>query len=400
MGNEAFNIGSVGLAMKQQEVLGARTGVCLPLSGARIIDFSQVVLGPVCTQMLGDFGAEVIKVEKEVIGDLTRWSLGDDPEGGQNPIFSALNRNKKSICADLKDPSSRERVKSLIGTADVVVTNFRPGVMERLGLGYDDLSSLNTRLIFAEATGYGSVGPFRHKGGQDILAQALSGLMARKPAPEAEMSIYPTAICDYTAGMHLVQGILLALLHREKTGVGQKVSVDLYSSMIALQLQEATLQMMRGRDLNWATFPLTGVFQTKDSPIVVVGAFKEFPLRDICKALDLDDLSLDPRFDSFESQMVHREQIQGILRQRFLEMTSQEWLSRLESVDILCAPIQTLPEALESEQMTSSGMRLKLLRPDGTLLETIGTPVRLSGIPGIAGGLPPRLGEHTNELLR
>jgi formyl-CoA transferase len=400
MGNEAFNVASAGFALKKLEVPGTVGGVCLPLSGVRVIDFSQVVLGPVCTQMLGDFGAEVIKIEKELIGDLTRWSLGNDPEGGQNPIFSALNRNKKSVCADLKDPISRERVKSLIETADVVVTNFRPGVMERLGLGYDDLSSRNTRLIFAEATGYGSVGPFRHKGGQDILAQALSGLMARKPAPDAEISIYPTAICDYTAGMHLLQGILLALLHREKTGAGQKVGVDLYSSMIALQLQEATLQMMRGRDLNWATFPLTGVFQTKDSPIVVVGAFKEFPLRDICNALDLEDLSKDPRFATFERQMAHREEIQSILRQRFLEGTSKTWLTRLEAVDILCAPIYTLPEALASEQMAASGMRLKILRPDGSLLETIGTPVRLSGVQEIASDRPPRLGEHTDELLR
>jgi crotonobetainyl-CoA:carnitine CoA-transferase CaiB-like acyl-CoA transferase len=214
------------------------------------------------------------------------------------------------------------------------------------------------------------------------------------------MSIYPTAICDYTAGMHLVQGILLALLHREKTGAGQKVSVDLYSSMIALQLQEATMQMMRGRDLNWATFPLTGVFQTKDSPIVVVGAFKEFPLRDICNALDLDDLSQDPRFANFERQMAHREEIQGILRQRFLDGASQVWLTRLEAVDILCAPIYTLPEALASEQMAASGMRLKILRPDGSLLETIGTPVRLSGVQEIASGRPPQLGEHTDELLR
>ncbi|NKJ08446.1 CoA transferase [Rhizobium sp. SG741] len=400
MGNEAFNVASAGFALKKLEVPGTVGGVCLPLSGVRVIDFSQVVLGPVCTQMLGDFGAEVIKIEKELIGDLTRWSLGNDPEGGQNPIFSALNRNKKSVCADLKDPISREQVKSLIETADVVVTNFRPGVMERLGLGYEDLSIRNSRLIFAEATGYGPLGPFRHKGGQDILAQALSGLMARKPAPDAEISIYPTAICDYTAGMHLVQGILLALLHREKTGVGQKVSVDLYSSMVALQLQEATLQMMRGRDLNWATFPLTGVFQTKDTPIVVVGAFKEFPLRDICKALELEDLSLDPRFATFETQMAHREEIQGTLRRRFVDMTSREWLARLEAVDILCAPILTLPEALESEQMASTGMRMKLLRSDGSLLETIGTPVRLSDVPEIATKLPPRLGEHTDELLR
>src|SRR5690606_18961138 len=253
----------------------------------RVIDFTQVMLGPCCTQVLADYGAEVIKIEKEHTGDLSRWSLGSDPDGLNNPVFCSLNRNKKSVALDLKSEAARSQVLALIDGADVVVSNFRPGVMERMGFGYEALRRRNPGIIFAVGTGFGLEGPNRHKGGQDILAQALTGLMMRKSDPALPTSVYSTALCDYSAGMHLVQGILLALLQRQKTGVGQLVSVSLYNSMLALQMQEAAAWMMRGRDLNWGAFPLTGVFETTDRPIVMVGAFKQNPLRDICEALEI-----------------------------------------------------------------------------------------------------------------
>ena len=247
----------------------------LPLDGVRVVDFTQVMLGPCCTQVLADYGAEVIKVEKEKIGDLSRWSLGSDPDGLNNPVFCSLNRNKKSLAVDLKQGDARETILALIRTADVVVNNFRPGVMERMGFGYEDLKKINKRLIYGVGTGFGLTGPYRHKGGQDILAQALSGVMQRKSDGSHPTSIYATALADYSAGMHLVQGILLALLQREKTGEGQQIAVSLYSSMLAMQMQEGTTHMMRSKDLNWGAFPLTGVFETTDGAIVMVGAFKQ-----------------------------------------------------------------------------------------------------------------------------
>ncbi len=371
----------------------------LPLDGVRVIDFTQVMLGPCCTQVLADYGAEVIKIEKEKIGDLSRWSLGSDPDGLNNPVFCSLNRNKKSVALDLKSDEARAQVLELIDGADVVVSNFRPGVMERMGFGYEDLKKRNPGIIFALGTGFGLEGPNRHKGGQDILAQALTGLMMRKPDPALPTSIYSTPLCDYSAGMHLVQGILLALLQRQKTGEGQVVAVSLYNSMLALQMQEGAAYMMRGKDLNWGAFALTGVFDTTDRPIVMVGAFKQNPLRDICQALEIEDLSKLERFSTFDRQMENRPELQAIFRARFAENSSAHWLKRLEEVDILCAPVRTLAEALEDEQTLVNRMIVEAGRTAAGPVKLIGSPIDMSAAPLTIRQAPPRLGEHNDEIL-
>lgn len=226
----------------------------LPLSGVRVIDFTQVMMGPVCTQTLGDYGADVIKIERKGAGDLSR-STFEPVAGADNPIFCSLNRNKRSVALDLRDPTHMAQVKALIAGADVVVNNFRAGVMERMGLGYDDCKALNPRVIYAVGTGYGETGPYAFKGGQDVLAQAISGVMARRSDASVPVSVYPTALADYSAGMHMVQGILLALLHRARTGQGQKISVSLYNSMLAMQMQEAAMILMADSEVNWAAMP-------------------------------------------------------------------------------------------------------------------------------------------------
>jgi crotonobetainyl-CoA:carnitine CoA-transferase CaiB-like acyl-CoA transferase len=371
----------------------------LPLEGVRVIDFTQVMLGPCCTQMLADYGAEVIKIEKENMGDLSRWSLGSDPDGLNNPVFCSLNRNKKSVALDLKTEAARRQVLELIDGADVVVSNFRPGVMERMGFGYDALKARNPRIIFALGTGFGLHGPNRHKGGQDILAQATTGVMARRSDPAHPVSIYPTALCDYSAGMHLVQGILLALLQREKTGKGQVVAVSLYNSMLAMQMQEAAAHMMRGRDLNWGAFPLTGVYETTDRPIVMVGAFKENPLRDICEALEIEDLSKEERFADFDSQAANRPELQAIFRENFATKSCDHWISRLEAVDILCAPVRTLGEALEDEQTLVNNMIVEAGHTDAGPVRLIGSPIDMSDAPLEIRLTPPKLGQHNGEIL-
>ena len=371
----------------------------LPLSGVRVIDFSQVMLGPCCTQMLGDYGAEIIKIEKEKVGDLSRWSLGVDPDGQRNPVFSSLNRNKQSVAVNLKTAEARAQILELLDTADVVVNNFRPGVMERMGFGYEDLRKRNPRLIYAVGTGFGISGPNCRKGGQDILAQALSGVMDRKADPDHPTAIYPTALCDYSAGMHLVQGILLALLQREKTGGGQIVSVSLYDSMLAMQMQEAAVRMMRGKDLNWARFPLTGVFQTTDRPIVMVGAFKVNPLRDICEALQIEDLSQKERYCDFERQTENRAELQRIFRESFSKNSSAHWLQRLEMVDILCAPVRTLSEALADEQTSVNGMLVEAGHTANGPVRVVGSPITMSAAPLEVRHPPPLLGEHNSRFL-
>ena len=371
----------------------------LPLEGVRVLDFSQVMMGPCCTQMLGDYGADVIKIERVGAGDLSRWNVGEDPDGGNNPVFASLNRNKRSVALDLKSDADRQAALSLVDSADVVVSNFRPGVMERMGFGYDDLRRRNPRIICAVGTGFGLEGPYVHKGGQDVLAQAMSGAMHRRADPALPLSIYPTALADYSAGMHLVQGILLALLQREKTGEGQQVSVSLYNSMLAMQMQEAAMWMMRGRELNWAAMPLSGVFETSDGALVMVGAFKENPLRDICQALGIDDLSTDPRYATLEQQRVHRAELQSIFRDAFAGNTTAHWLEQLDGMDILCAPVVTLEDALDHPQTACNRMIVELDPTAGGPVRLVASPIDMSAAPFAVRQAPPGLGEHNDEVL-
>ncbi|WP_194420875.1 CaiB/BaiF CoA transferase family protein [Microbacterium abyssi] len=373
-------------------------GSTLPLDGIRVIDFTQVMLGPSCTQALGDFGADVVKVERPGGGDLSRTGVLA-ATGGDNPIFLALNRNKRGIVVDLTTPAGREVIADLIRGADVVVSNFRPGVMERLGFGAQAVAELNPRAIWAAGSGFGASGPYAHKGGQDILGQAYSGVMKRLADPSHPVTIYATPIADYTAGLHLVQGILLALLHRERTGVGQRVEVSLYDSMLAMQMQEATTRLMYDQELNWALMPLTGCFPTSDSEIVIIGAFKENPLADICRALDLPDLSAEERFATLDGLRSNRDEIRGIIGARLRENSSAHFLAALEREDVLCGPVRTLDEALHDPQTEHNRMILEFEDQDGRLIRTIAPPIHLSEVPSLVRHAPPRIGEHTIELL-
>ncbi len=377
----------------------AGSALPLPLEGVQVLDFTQVMMGPSCTQMLGDYGADVIKIERAGWGDLSRWSVGDDPDGGNNPVFASLNRNKRSVALDLKTEEDRAAVLRLVGISDVVVNNFRPGVMERMGFGYDDLRRINPRIVYAVGTGFGLDGPYVHKGGQDVLAQAMSGAMDRRSDPSVPLTVYPTALADYAAGMHLVQGILLALMQREKSGEGQQVAVSLFNSMLAMQMQEAAVWMMRGRELNWAAMPLSGVFETLDGAVVMVGAFKQHPLRDICTALGMDDLSADPRYATLEQQKVHRLDLQAIFRDRFATGTTAHWLERLGGVDILCAPVLTLADALDDQQTACNGMIVELEPTAGGPVRLVASPIDMSAAPFAVRRVPPALGEHNDEVL-
>ncbi|GDY32715.1 CaiB/BaiF CoA transferase family protein [Gandjariella thermophila] len=371
----------------------------LPLEGVTVLDFTQVYLGPAATQMLGDYGADVIKVERPGTGDLSRTSI-TDPAGLDNPVFLSINRNKRSISIDTRAGDGRQVIRDLAREVDVVVSNFRPGVMERLGLGYDDLRAINPRIIWASGTGFGTDGPYRHKGGQDVLAQAYTGVMWRRASDDIPLNIYPTTLCDYTTGMHLVQGILLALLARERTGEGQKVEVAMYDSMLHMQMQEACTQLNRGREVNWAAMPLTGVFATTDGAVCLVGAFKENPLRDICVALELgEDLSARPEFATQEAQAEHRAELRRIFRDRFATNTTEYWIKRLEDQDLLCAPVRTLVEALADEQTAVNGMVVEMDHPAAGRFRALNAPVHLSATPARVRRVPPRLGEHGAEIL-
>jgi crotonobetainyl-CoA:carnitine CoA-transferase CaiB-like acyl-CoA transferase len=368
-----------------------------PLDGVTVLDFSQIEMGPCATQVLGDFGADVIKIERPGAGDLSRVHMKH--ESGESAIFWSLNRNKRSVALDVRAPLGREAIYRLARKADVLVHNFRPGVMERLGFGPGELQALNPRLIYAFGSGYGPTGPYRDKGGQDVLAQAMSGIASRRADPGAPPEPCATAIADFTGGMLLVQAILLALLARERTGQGQVVHVCLLDGMLAMQLQEASAWLNLGQRLNWGAFPLSGTFQTLDGHVVMVGAFKANPLRDICRGLGIEDLSADPRYATHEAQVAHRDELQARWRQEFGKRTTKQVIDALESTDILCAPVNTIEAALTDPQVANNQMVVEMQHPDCGPIRTVGIPVKLEGTPGSVRRAPPRLGEHTRDVL-
>lgn len=370
------------------------------LDGVVVLDFTQVYMGPSCTQMLADYGAEVIKVERPKVGDLSRNSF-PDPAGQDNPVFFSINRNKRSITVDTRTDAGKDVIRDLVRRADVVVSNFRHGVIERMGFGYEECKQLNPRIVWASGTGFGETGPYAHKGGQDAIAQAYSGVMWRRADDTTPLTVYPTTLCDYTTGMHLAQGILLALIARDRTGEGQKVQVNMYDSMLHMQMQEAASQLNRGKEINWAAMPLTGVFETTDGAVCMVGAFKENPLRDISKALGFDeDLSTRPGFETLEGQIEHRRELQEIFRHRFTQDTTEHFVSRLEEQDILCAPVRTLEDALADPQTVCNGMVVEMDHPHAGKVKVLNAPIRLSGTPNTTRRPAPMLGEHNEEILR
>ena len=370
----------------------------LPLDGVRVLDFTQITLGPLATQMLGDFGADVIKIERPGSGDYTRTTL-PRPDG-VSYIFLATNRNKRALTVDLRQPAGLDVVLRLVRGADVLIHNFRPGTMERLGLGYDELRERNPRLVYAVGSGYGLTGPYKAKGGQDALAQALGGALLRRTEPDAPPEPFSTAVCDCAAGMLLVQGILLALLARARTGTGQLVSASLLDAMLFMEQQEATAWLNARQVVNWIALPRNGTFRTKDGKwVVLIGAFKVDPLGDICRALDLPPLGADPRFATDEAQEAHRPELQAILRRRFAELTQAEALERLERHDLLNAPVRSLGEALDDPQVRDNEMLMEVPHPRLGPFQTVGVPVKLSATPARVRRHPPDLGEHTREIL-
>jgi formyl-CoA transferase len=369
----------------------------LPLSGIRVLDFTQVMMGPVATQMLADYGADVIKIERPGTGDLSRTSFPNDPAGLLGPVYCSLNRNKRSVVLDMRKQEDKALVLQLLQTSDVVVNNFRAGVMERMGFGYEECSRINPRIIYAVGTGFGLTGPYAHKGGQDVLAQAMSGVMARRSDASVPLSVYSTTFADYSAGMHMVQGVLLALLQRTKTGRGQKLSVSLLDSMLAAQTQESAAQLMRGREVNWGAMPLTGVFETSDSALVMVGAFKANPLKDIGTALGIEGIENDARFANHELQVTNKTAMQDLFRARFKTNTTAYWLGKLEEQDLLCAPVMTLAQALADEQTAVNGMIWET-QGEVEMVRVVGSPIHLSDAPVGIRIAPAQLGQHTDAV--
>lgn len=378
--------------------------------GVRILDFTQLEQGPSATQVLADFGAEVIKVERIDRGEIGRHQ---PPflDNGYSPHWSATNRNKKSISVDIKSGEGLELILELARDADIVASNFRPGVMDRLGLGYEALSTINPHIIVAYASGYGVSGPYVHRRGQDLAAQAISGLMALTGTAESGPVPVGTFMIDYVASMQFAQGIMIALAAREKTGHGQVVDSSLMNAAITTHLQEGTTYLNTGQQyprppagiahpLNTALY---GYYETHDGKWLALIA--EFYVDDqwkrTARAVGLEEQHVeDPRFQSIEGLREHDEETHQLLADAIRTFDQDEVMQRFEAEDLLVAPVHDYDAVFEDPQVTHNGLVLEAEVDTVGPVKFVGMPVALSETPARLHKVPPKIGEHNNEVLR
>ncbi|MEN2741641.1 CoA transferase [Microbacterium sp. X-17] len=376
--------------------------------GIRILDFTQLEQGPSGTQVLADFGAEVIKVERVDVGEIGRSGRMRMPTGW-TPHWAANNRNKKSLSLDLKNPQAMNLVRSLVRQVDIVASNFRPGVMERLGLGHEELRQINPRIISAYASGYGRTGPYRARRGQDLAAQAIGGVMAMSGTPDRPSPVGTYAI-DYLAAMHFAQGMMLALAARERTGCGQVVDTSLLNSAVALHLQEGTEYLNDGVVPHRAPLgiahpgasALYGQYRAADGKWLVLIAeyFIDQPWDRVCAALELDEsIRLDDRFTDDAARASNTEACQRAIQDGIEKFDREEAIARFEAEDVLVAPVLEYDELFVDPQVVHNGMVLEYHHERAGLMRMVGMPVRLSATPGRPRLPPPTVGEHNEQLL-
>ncbi|MFZ5508418.1 MAG: CaiB/BaiF CoA transferase family protein [Pseudomonadota bacterium] len=371
------------------------------LDGHLVVELSEVYQAPLAAQVLGDLGADVIKIERVGTGDiLRRMDPAAQARGEMSSYFAAVNRNKRSLCLDLKSEQGKRDLAELLEEADVLIHNYRPGALERLGFGYEELARRNPRLVFASATGYGESGPLSRLGGQDLVIQSLSGMAMAAAGADGVPRFANAPSVDYASGMALAQGILAALLARQKTGRGQRVSVSLLDTAIAIQMLEATLQLNYGHETRWFARGLNFLFQTRDGWITVLGFFRENPLALMCRALDLPDASAQPGFGTVPEQLERREEIYRLLQPHVAHLGRDEALARFTETDVLCAPVLTLAEALGHPQVQHNGMVTRVPVAGQDDVPVVANPLKLSDTPVQIRRGPPQLDGDRAEIER
>ncbi len=374
-----------------------------PLKGIRVIDVSHQAAGPWCTTLLGDMGAEVWKIEKPGRGDSIRYARGADPTIGSYN-FWGLNRNKKSVGVDVKHPAGVALVKEMISSADVLVENFRPGVMDRLGLGYDELTVLNPRLIFASITAFGASGPMANDPGMDLILQATGGMMGLTGFPEGPPAKAAGPVADISSGIYAAYAIALALYHRTTSGVGQRIDLSMLDAVITLLADISTAYLNTGDD--YAKFgnghpdlvPYQA-FRARDGYFVVACLTNAFFKR-LCKGLGREDLLSDAKFASNGARCNHRDEVVGILQEIFLTNTCAHWIALCREHDVPSCRVNGLKELFAMEQLKTSGSIADWQHPTQGAFRTMNVPFHMSATPGALRIPPPRLAEHTDEVLR
>jgi crotonobetainyl-CoA:carnitine CoA-transferase CaiB-like acyl-CoA transferase len=365
------------------------------LAGLRILELTQVMAGPFCGQVLADMGADVVKVEPPE-GDSTRESLG-------TAAFLAVKRNKRSVALDLKSPAGQAALHRLVPRADVVLENYRPGVAARLGAGWETLSELNPRLIYASVSGFGQTGPYAQRPGYDLIAQGLSGVMSVTGEPGGDPVKCGIPISDLSAGLFCALAILSAVIARERTGRGQRIDTSLFECALALSVWETAELWATGRvpEALGSAHRLTAPYQalrTQDGHITV-GGNNERLWQKLCEAVGRPDLVEDPRFANNDERMAHRPELVAELESALAARGTDAWVAVLSEAGVPCGPIHDYRQVFEDEHTRARVMEVRLEHPVEGEIRALGIPVKMSDTPGSIRHAAPLLGEHTAEVL-
>jgi crotonobetainyl-CoA:carnitine CoA-transferase CaiB-like acyl-CoA transferase len=375
-----------------------------PLKGLKVIDLTHVMAGPTCTLMLADMGAEVIKVEKSPAGDDSRHMI--PPKiGDETAAFLMMNRNKRGIVLDLKTEGGKTILRRLIASADVLVENFAPGAMERLGFGYQDLRKQHPALIYCSLSGFGRTGPYKHRKGFDLVAQAMSGIMSfTGETPDGPPVKCGAPLSDITCGILACMGILAAYTHRLKTGEGQWVETSLYEAALVQTYWQSAIALATGvapRAMGSA-HPLNApyqAFEAADGWIVVGGANQKNWLL-MLEALGARELAEDARFRTGADRMGHLKELEAELSARFRTRPAAHWLTALEEKGVPCGPVHDMLQALSDPQTLAREMVVEVPHTTLGAVKTVGLPVKFSATPGKVANGAPLYGEHTRAVLR
>jgi len=374
-----------------------------PLDGIRVLDLSRVLAGPYCTMVLGDLGADVIKVEQPGKGDDTR-AWGPPWAGGEAAYYLSVNRNKRSITLDIKSEPGKQIIRDLARESDVVVENFKRGTFERLGLGFDDLRKDNPGLIWANVSGYGPTGPLADKPGYDFIAQGEAGIMAITGEPDGEPMKVGVAIVDITAGLFATVGVLAALNARQVTGAGQRVDATLFTSAIAWLANVGQNHLVSGKPAKrygnaHANIVPYQTFRARDQ-YMTLGVGNDRQFQALCAILGRPELGADERYATNSARVANREELVAILQELLLTKDADDWIAACDAANIPSGKINTIEQVFAHPQTLARDMLVEIEHPTAGLLKLAGIPFAMSETPAKVRLAPPTLGQHTDEVLR
>jgi succinate---hydroxymethylglutarate CoA-transferase len=372
------------------------------LSGIRILDFTRVVSGPYCTQLLSDLGAEVVKIERPGTGDDAR-AFGPPFVKGESVYFLSLNRGKKSVVIDLATEVGREAARRLAGESDVLIENFRTGYMASVGLDYETLAVDHERLVYCSMTGFGETGPYKDRAGYDVMVSALGGMMGITGLPGGPPVKTGVALLDVATGLHAATAICAALYERERSGKGQRIELSLLGVQLATLINAASVYLVGGEvmgpqgNAHDAIVPYRA-FRAADG-YIVIGAANNAMFARLCDVLGASELANDRRFTTNADRVAHREELESVIGERLASATVSEWVDRIGAAGVAVAPVNSIREVFSDPQVVASGQVVPFQHTTLGKIQLVGSPLHMSRTPVSHQGAPPTLGEHTEEVL-